>query len=656
MYLSRACWRQPDWLWEKGLGSEPTSWRQSYIERFVMLGGKQRDFGHALADEEVSQANRDGRLSFDAADRLKQEGVLRTQVALRRARMHRVRAYGFNADVGAPAPTSGGNRVYHVEWAKGSLGMRTARCTLTQMIEQMHPGETLAFEPGVYRTDAPVRVYKAIELVRHPDYGAAVGPASTIVDSVVPFAGTSHASASYAFGYSNNRAPTEFGPRAAGAVVIEAPLVAFGGGVSHAGWNGGGGGRGGGRGGSDSSGGVGGGLGRVAGVTLSCSHVSFSGHSRVLFEDVQFAGHVACFEGSAPRIMYSKLQSLSCTDQSAPEVRSCRVLYALSDASTLTALKNDGLERLGVRWGGESRGVLAGCEVTGFPEGMAALEIEHDSGCEVHRNAIHGNRGAGVRVSSRAWVKLEANEIHGNKQAGLVVDGDAPPRVTGNTLHGNGGGGIVIKGSARGTYADNTVFACGQSGIAIADVAAPTLVNNRVHGNQGAGVAIGGKAQGTAQGNSVVGNTGPGVTVSAYAQTVLEENNIHANGQSGVMVWGHARPTFLRNSIHDNAAAGVVMGEDCACTFSRNSVFGNATVGMVIGDAARGVVADNDVYENNVGVAIKGDASPEFHSNNLRNNKEGGLEAPDERVGTYMQSNHCYKNNTAAGEDNCVIM
>jgi len=25
-------------------------------------------------------------------------------------------------------------------------------------------------------------------------------------------------------------------------------------------------------------------------------------------------------------------------------------------------------------------------------------------------------------------------------------------------------------------------------------------------------------------------------------------------------------------------------------------------------------------------------------------------------VGTYMQSNHCYKNNTAAGEDNCVIM
>jgi hypothetical protein len=44
---------------------------------------------------------------------------------------------------------------------------------------------------------------------------------------------------------------------------------------------------------------------------------------------------------------------------------------------------------------------------------MAALEVEHDSGVEVHRNAIHGNDGAGVRVSSRAWVKVEGNEIHG---------------------------------------------------------------------------------------------------------------------------------------------------------------------------------------------------------------------------------------------------
>lgn len=73
-----------------------------------------------------------------------------------------------------------------------------------------------------------------------------------------------------------------------------------------------------------------------------------------------------------------------------------------------------------------------------------------------------------MRVSSRAWVKVEANEIHGNSLAGLIVDGDAPPRVLGNTLHGNGGGGIVIKGSARGTYNENTVFACGQSGVALA--------------------------------------------------------------------------------------------------------------------------------------------------------------------------------------------
>ena len=148
----------------------------------------------------------------------------------------------------------------------------------------------------------------------------------------------------------------------------------------------------------------------------------------------------------------------------------------------------------------------------------------------------------------------------------------------------------------------------------------------------------------------------PGVTVSAHAQTVLEENNIHANQQSGVMVWGHARPTFLRNRIHDNAAAGVVLGEESASTFSRNSVFGNATIGVVVGDAAGGIVADNDVYENNVGVAVKGDATPEFYSNNLRNNKEGGLEAPENRVGAYMESNHCYNNNTGASEDNCVIM
>lgn len=39
--------------------------------------------------------------------------------------------------------------------------------------------------------------------------------------------------------------------------------------------------------------------------------------------------------------------------------------------------------------------MLAGCEITGFPAGMAAVEIEHDSGCEVHRNAIHGNDGGG---------------------------------------------------------------------------------------------------------------------------------------------------------------------------------------------------------------------------------------------------------------------
>lgn len=87
-------------------------------------------------------------------------------------------------------------------------------------------------------------------------------------------------------------------------------------------------------------------MGRVAGVTLSCSHVSFSGHSRVTFEDVHFAGHVACFEAAEPRILYSKLQSLSCTDQSAPEIRSCRVLFAAPDANTLVALKNDGLDRV----------------------------------------------------------------------------------------------------------------------------------------------------------------------------------------------------------------------------------------------------------------------------------------------------------------------
>lgn len=43
--------------------------------------------------------------------------------------------------------------------------------------------------------------------------------------------------------------------------------------------------------------------------------------------------------------------------------------------------------------------MLAGCEITGFPAGMAAVEIEHDSGCEVHRNAIHGNDGG-----ARGWI------------------------------------------------------------------------------------------------------------------------------------------------------------------------------------------------------------------------------------------------------------
>jgi hypothetical protein len=77
-----------------------------------------RDFGHALADEEVSQSHRDGRLSFDAIERQKQENGMRMQVAHRRARVHRVRAYSFNADAGGAASGVGGNRVYHVEWAK----------------------------------------------------------------------------------------------------------------------------------------------------------------------------------------------------------------------------------------------------------------------------------------------------------------------------------------------------------------------------------------------------------------------------------------------------------------------------------------------------------------------------------------------------------
>lgn len=84
-----------------------------------------------------------------------------------------------------------------------------------------------------YDEDNPIRVYKAIEIIRHPDYGSSVAPPSSAVDAIVPFAGAPHTS--YAFG-NTNRGPVEFGPRAAGAVVIEAPLFAFAGGVSHAGW------------------------------------------------------------------------------------------------------------------------------------------------------------------------------------------------------------------------------------------------------------------------------------------------------------------------------------------------------------------------------------------------------------------------------------
>jgi hypothetical protein len=75
---------------------------------------------------------------------------MRMQVAHRRARMHRVRAYSFNSDAGAgamarsagtsggpgpPPAAAAGNRVYHVEWARGSPGQRATRCTLVQMIE-----------------------------------------------------------------------------------------------------------------------------------------------------------------------------------------------------------------------------------------------------------------------------------------------------------------------------------------------------------------------------------------------------------------------------------------------------------------------------------------------------------------------------------------
>ena len=89
-----------------------------------------------------------------------------------------------------------------------------------------------------------------------------------MADAVVPFAGAPQTSYSYG---NTNRGPVEFGPRAAGAVVIEAPLFAFGGGTSHAGWKGGAGagagaGGMGGAGGGGDGGGAGGGLGRVAGV------------------------------------------------------------------------------------------------------------------------------------------------------------------------------------------------------------------------------------------------------------------------------------------------------------------------------------------------------------------------------------------------------
>ena len=39
-----------------------------------LLGGKMRDFGHALADEEVAHSHRDGRMALETAERVKQEG------------------------------------------------------------------------------------------------------------------------------------------------------------------------------------------------------------------------------------------------------------------------------------------------------------------------------------------------------------------------------------------------------------------------------------------------------------------------------------------------------------------------------------------------------------------------------------------------------
>jgi hypothetical protein len=42
-------------------------------------------------------------------------------------------------------------------------------------------------------------------------------------------------------------------------------------------------------------------------------------------EDCALLGHVSCFEGCAPLLMYSRLQTVLITDDSAPTITRCRV-------------------------------------------------------------------------------------------------------------------------------------------------------------------------------------------------------------------------------------------------------------------------------------------------------------------------------------------
>jgi parallel beta-helix repeat protein len=145
--------------------------------------------------------------------------------------------------------------------------------------------------------------------------------------------------------------------------------------------------------------------------------------------------------------------------------------------------------------------LISGCRA--FPFG-GAVEVEGDA--TVQGNAVLGNDGAGIRVSS-AGVSIGGNTVHDNTGPGIELDYQSTGNtIEGNSIYHNAGPGVQVDGAANGNpIEDNSIHHNGGPGVwvmsdpfGIADpwgdfnATGARIRRNSIFANDGLGIALGG--------------------------------------------------------------------------------------------------------------------------------------------------------------------